>query len=85
MRPHLGLDRASLLFAASHTHTAPAADPRKPRLGTCDPDLAAEVLGHIGPEPRGDRPVLRGHGPSDAPILRRVASTCRASVLLDSR
>jgi len=39
----LGLDDASLLVAASHTHTAPAVDPSKPRLGVCDPDYAALV------------------------------------------
>ena len=39
----LGLDEASLLVGASHTHTAPALDPGKPRLGPCDPDYAALV------------------------------------------
>jgi hypothetical protein len=36
VRRHLPLDHASLLFAASHTHTAPSVDPSKPRLGACD-------------------------------------------------
>src|SRR5256885_13335464 len=39
----LGLDDASLLVAASHTHTAPAVDASKPRLGAGGPaytDLA---------------------------------------------
>ncbi len=39
----LGLDEASLLVAASHTHTAPAVDSSKPQLGVCDPDYAALV------------------------------------------
>jgi hypothetical protein len=57
----LGLDEASLLVAASHTHTAPAVDPSKPRLGACDPGYAALVqqraadllarLGTIDPVP----------------------------------
>ena len=53
--PKLGLDEASLLVAASHTHTAPAVDASKPRLGVCDPayaDLVAqksvELLGRLG-------------------------------------
>ena len=41
----LGLDEASLLVAASHTHTAPAVDSSKPQLGVCDPDYAALVAG----------------------------------------
>ena len=51
----LGLDDASLLCAASHTHSAPALDPDKPRLGSCDRayvDLVArravELLDHLG-------------------------------------
>ena len=51
----LGLDEASLLVAASHTHSAPALDPSKPRLGVCDPEYAArvtqraaELLGRLG-------------------------------------
>jgi hypothetical protein len=43
IRPRLSLDQASLLFAASHTHTAPSVDPSKPRLGACDPDYVALV------------------------------------------
>jgi hypothetical protein len=43
IRPHLPLDEASLLFAASHTHTAPSVDPSKPRLGACDPDYVSLV------------------------------------------
>src|SRR5207302_1899845 len=39
----LGLNEASLLVAASHTHTAPAVDPSKPSLGVCDPDYPALV------------------------------------------
>src|SRR5437588_9575021 len=39
----LCLDEATLLVGASHTHTAPALDPGKPRLGPCDPDYAALV------------------------------------------
>jgi len=51
----LGLDDASLLVAASHTHTAPAVDSSKPGLGVCDPAYAdlvarrgAELLGRLG-------------------------------------
>ena len=51
----LGLDEASLLVAASHTHTAPAVDPDKPALGACDRDYAdlvarrgAELLARLG-------------------------------------
>jgi len=51
----LGLDEASLLVAASHTHSAPSVDPSKPRLGVCDPEYAtvvaqrgAELLGRLG-------------------------------------
>jgi len=51
----LGLDDASLLCAASHTHSAPALDPDKPRLGACDRayvDLvarrAADLLDRLG-------------------------------------
>src|SRR2546429_3067054 len=50
----VGPDEASLLVAASHTHTAPAVDASKPRLGVCDAayaDLvagrAAELLGQL--------------------------------------
>ena len=50
----LGLDEASLLVAASHTHSAPSVDPSKPRLGVCDPEYAtvvaqrgAELLGRL--------------------------------------
>ena len=39
----LGVDEASLLVAASHTHTAPGVDPSKPRLGACDPNYTARV------------------------------------------
>jgi hypothetical protein len=45
VRPDLALDDASFLFAASHTHFAPAMDSSKPRLGPVDPayvDLVAE-------------------------------------------
>ena len=41
----LGLDEASLLVAASHTHTAPAVDASKPRLGVCDAAYADLVAG----------------------------------------
>src|SRR5204862_205104 len=41
----LGLDEASLLVAASHTHTAPAVDASKPRLGVCDAAYADVVAG----------------------------------------
>src|SRR3989441_11452866 len=37
VRDHLPLDDASLLFAASHTHFAPAVDPSKPLLGRAEP------------------------------------------------
>ena len=43
MGERLGVDEASLLVAATHTHTAPALDPGKPRLGPCDPGYAALV------------------------------------------
>jgi hypothetical protein len=45
LRPELELDDASFLFAASHTHFAPSADPSKPLLGPADPayeDLVIE-------------------------------------------
>jgi hypothetical protein len=50
VRPDLALDDASFLFAASHTHFAPAVDPSKPRLGPVYPayvDLVAERAGTL--------------------------------------
>jgi len=43
VRTELALDNASLLVAASHTHSAPSVDPSKPRLGACDPRYAEFV------------------------------------------
>lgn len=43
VRHAIPLERASLLFAASHTHTAPAVDSSKPGLGASDPDYVALV------------------------------------------
>lgn len=44
LRTALALDDASLLVAASHTHSAPSVDPSKPRLGACDPRYAELVV-----------------------------------------
>lgn len=40
-----GLEPAYLLAAASHTHSAPAADPTKPGLGEVNPKVLDEVAG----------------------------------------
>jgi hypothetical protein len=75
--PALGLDDASLLFAASHTHFAPALDGTKPRLGAVDPgylalvaERAAALLRELArPGPLG-RMTYRT-GPADHSINRR--------------
>ena len=44
VHPNLVLDDASFLFAASHTHFAPAVDTSKPLLGPVDPEYVDLVV-----------------------------------------
>ncbi|HEY6852760.1 MAG TPA: hypothetical protein VI139_00830 [Gemmatimonadales bacterium] len=74
----LGLDDASLLCTASHTHSAPALDPSKPRLGAVAPAYAEFVarravalLRDVGRGPRVPCRVTYRAGAAEHAINRR--------------
>ena len=76
--PALGLNQASLLWAASHTHSAPALDPSKPLLGAVDPGhvelvarKAVTLLSDLARAPRVPARVTYRAGAAEHAINRR--------------
>jgi hypothetical protein len=69
----------NLLLVASHTHSAPATDPTKPRLGAADPDYAEAIAERVAARIRADLggdlrdATLRGASTRERFAVRRRA------------